>query len=175
MGRTYVALLAVLLMGAGGPEKKAVARLALAEAADRAVAESEPGWTLARTVEDESGISKTWRPIPKRESENQPTTDDGSEELAVQIRLRAIKSESEAAEEFKLSLLGIAIGRGDKVEKLGDEGYVWVNYNGRGKTRTYFRRSNYLISVAGPSADVTDRFSGHMLDAVEERIKAIEK
>ncbi|CAN5660404.1 hypothetical protein BH20ACI4_BH20ACI4_13900 [soil metagenome] len=51
-----------------------------------------------------------------------------------------------------------------KLENLGDEGFIWTNFNKEGWTRIHFRKQDVFVEISASSEETARRFSRYIVD-----------
>jgi hypothetical protein len=131
---------------------------------DEALQAREPAWVIERSRNSGDYLLRVLRLRETGEGEER----DPKGKKGVSVQVFARRSAGEASVELQRSILSTSAPGGLPLQDLGDEGYRWENYNGRGATTVRFRRTNLIFWVSAPSPELCMRFAKHMEAALVE-------
>lgn len=125
---------------------------------ERAIKEKEPEWKLVHKLISKNNkyVSYEWR--------------SGKSSVGVLISVHASSEEAIKTYEglpYDFEVLGLKMRMlKDKVPNLGDESYVWEDYNDKSTTGVNLRKGKVVVHTSAPSIEIAKRFALDIADEI---------
>jgi len=134
------------------------------QALENVVTSAEPEWRLERSTNYGYHLIQLWERRPK-EGETAASAVAGKPK-GVQIQVFDLATPEAAAIKLRETLASSSISHTGALDGVGDEAYIWANYNKRGGTTIRVRSGRVMIWISGPSIETAKKFTSHMLQGV---------
>jgi hypothetical protein len=140
---------------------------ALLKTLERTVAEKEKDWQLQNSMSYPDLLFLRW--IPKEGVEILSESDRKTRHPSpiLKLYLEFYKSDDRASKELNRRVQRTSTGPHDIIRDLGDEGFFGRGNSPHGDSWFGVRTGTILITVDGPSLDITRRFAERIVFAVE--------